>query len=147
MLAGKRSARVGDQIQKEVSILLLERVKDPRVKGVTVTGIRLSDDLKMARIYYSVMGSKDQVESAQAGLDSAKGFIKRQMADIKKMEDIEKIRIPKAIDFSKISGLSREIVEKLNEVRPFSLGQASRISGVTPAAIMLLMVYFKKYRA
>jgi len=41
MLAGKRSVRVGDQIQKEVSILLLERVKDPRVKGVTVTGQNL----------------------------------------------------------------------------------------------------------
>lgn len=74
------------------------------------------------------------------------GFIKRQMADIKKMEDIEKIRIPKNIDFSKISGLSGEIVEKLKSVKPISLGQASRISGVTPAAIMLLMVYLKKYR-
>ena len=79
MLAGKRSVRVGDQIQKEVSVLLLERVKDPRVKGVTVTGIRLSDDLKQARIYYSVMGSRDQVERAQTGLDSARGFIKRQI--------------------------------------------------------------------
>ena len=79
MLAGKRSVRVGDQIQKEVSILLLERVKDPRVKGVTVTGTRLSDDLKMARVYFSVMGSKEQVERAQAGLDSARVFIKRQI--------------------------------------------------------------------
>ena len=79
MLAGKRSVRVGDQIQKEVSMILLERVKDPRVKSVTVTGIRLSDDLKLARIYYSVMGPKDQVEGAQAGLDSARGFIKRQI--------------------------------------------------------------------
>jgi len=79
MLAGKRSVRVGDQIQKEVSVLLLERVKDPRVNGVTVTGIRLSDDLKQARIYYSVMGSRDQVERAQTGLDSARGFIKRQI--------------------------------------------------------------------
>lgn len=72
------------------------------------------------------------------------GFIKRQMADIKKMEDIEKIGIPQDIDFFGISGLSHEIVEKLNKVRPLSLGQASRISGVTPAAIMLLMVYLKK---
>ena len=79
MLAGRRSVRVGDQIQKEIAILLLERVKDPRVKGVTVTGIRLSDDLKLARIYYSVIGTEDQVERAQAGLDSAKGFIKRQI--------------------------------------------------------------------
>ncbi len=79
MLAGKRSVRVGDQIQKEVSVLLLERVKDPRVKGVTVTGARLSDDLKQARIYYSVMDPRDQVERAQVGLDSARGFIKRQI--------------------------------------------------------------------
>lgn len=60
-------------------MLLLERVKDPRVKGVTVTGIRLSDDLKLARVYFSVMGSRDQVDRAQAGLDSARGFIKKQM--------------------------------------------------------------------
>ena len=79
MLAGKRSVRVGDQIQKEVSILLLEKVKDPRVKGVTVTGVRLNDDLKLARIYFSVMGSRDQINRAQAGLDSAKGYIKKQM--------------------------------------------------------------------
>ena len=80
MLAGRRAVRVGDQIQKEIAVLLLERVKDPRVKGVTVTGIRLSDDLKIARIYYSLIGSKAQVERAQAGLDSAKGFIKKQIA-------------------------------------------------------------------
>lgn len=74
------------------------------------------------------------------------GFIRRQMADIRKMKEIEKVRIPKDIDFSRISGLSREIVQKLNRVRPLSLGQASRVSGVTPAAIMLLMVYLKKYK-
>ena len=79
MLSGKRSIRVGDKILKEIAVLLLERVKDPRVRGVTVTGIRLSDDLKLGRIYYSVMGPRDQIKRAQAGLDSAKGFIKRQI--------------------------------------------------------------------
>lgn len=79
MLAGKRAVRVGDQILKEVALLLLERVNDPRVKGVTVTGIRLSSDLKLAKVYYSVAGDKSQVELAQAGLDSAKGFIKREI--------------------------------------------------------------------
>lgn len=74
------------------------------------------------------------------------GFIKRQLADIRKMQGIEKVRVPRDIDFSCISGLSREIIEKLDRVRPLSLGQACRISGVTPAAIMLLMVYLKKYR-
>ena len=79
MLAGKRAVRVGDYILKEMAVLLLEKVKDPRVRGVTLTGIRLSDDLKTARVYYSVMGAKEEIGRSQAGLDSAKGFIKREI--------------------------------------------------------------------
>lgn len=79
MLAGKRSVRVGDQILKEISHLLLVRVKDPRVRGVTITGINLSNDLKRAKVFFSVIGGKDQIETAQTGLDSAKGFIKREI--------------------------------------------------------------------
>ena len=79
MLAGKRAARVGDQIQKEISYLLLERVKDPRVRGVTITGISLSNDLKRAKVFFSVIGEMDHIKKAQAGLESAKGFIKREI--------------------------------------------------------------------
>jgi len=79
MLPGKRSVRVGDVVLKEVAFLLLERVRDPRVQGVTLTGIHLSDDLKQARIYFSVMGDDAQVERAQAGLNSATGFLKREI--------------------------------------------------------------------
>jgi len=79
MLAGKRAVRVGDQIFKEISYLLLEKVTDPRVKGVTITGVDLSKDLKRARVFFSIMGDQDQVKRAQAGLDSAKGYIKREM--------------------------------------------------------------------
>jgi ribosome-binding factor A len=79
MLAGKRAVKVGDQIQKEISYLLLHRVKDPRVKGVTLTGTKLSNDLKRARIFFSVIGDADQIKRAQAGLTSAKGFIKREI--------------------------------------------------------------------
>ena len=79
MLAGKRAVRVGDQILKEIAILLLNRVKDPRVQGVTMTGINLSNDLKLARVYFSVMGDKSDIERALAGLNSAKGFIKREI--------------------------------------------------------------------
>ncbi|MBW2616046.1 MAG: 30S ribosome-binding factor RbfA [Deltaproteobacteria bacterium] len=79
MLAGKRAVRVGDHILREIALLLLNRVRDPRVQGVTVTGVRLSDDLKMAKVFYSVMGRKGQVKGAQVGLDSATGFIKREI--------------------------------------------------------------------
>jgi ribosome-binding factor A len=79
MLAGKRSVRVGDQILKEIADLLTRKVRDPRVSGVTLTGIRLSDDLRHARIFYSFLGEKIDIERMQSGLDSAKGFIKREM--------------------------------------------------------------------
>lgn len=79
MLPGRRARRVGDTILKEIAYLLLSRVRDPRVKGVTVTGIHLSDDLKHAKVYYSVIGDANDIKMAQAGLDSAKGFIKREI--------------------------------------------------------------------
>ena len=80
MLAGKRALRVGDQILKELSFVLLDRVTDPRVKGVTVTAVKLSNDLKRASVFFSVIGEQEQISRAQAGLDSAKGFIKRQIS-------------------------------------------------------------------
>jgi len=72
------------------------------------------------------------------------GFIKRQAAEIERFRNIEKIRLPHDLDYSKIPGISREIREKLTSFRPLNLGQASRISGVTPAAISILMIYLKR---
>ena len=91
MLAGKRAVRVGDKIKREIALLILERVQDPRVGGVTVTDIRLSDDLKAARVYYSVMGDRARVERAQAGLDSARSFMKRQIGSRMKLRYVPEI--------------------------------------------------------
>ncbi|MGD8986295.1 MAG: 30S ribosome-binding factor RbfA [Desulfobacteraceae bacterium] len=91
MLAGKRAVRVGDQLLREIADLLVKKVKDPRIKGATLTGVRLSDDLRHAKVYYSVMGNGEDFERAQAGLDSAKGFIKKEIGhrmDLKYMPDI-----------------------------------------------------------
>jgi ribosome-binding factor A len=79
MLAGERSARVGVQIFKEISILLVEKIRDPRVRDVTFTGVDLSRDLKSAKVYFSVIGGEDVVEGAKAGLESAKGVLKREI--------------------------------------------------------------------
>ncbi|NQT22213.1 MAG: tRNA uridine-5-carboxymethylaminomethyl(34) synthesis enzyme MnmG [Candidatus Omnitrophica bacterium] len=72
------------------------------------------------------------------------GYIKRQMREIKRFKNLEKIKISESLDIGKISGLSNEIKEKLGRFKPLSLGQASRISGITPAAISILMVHLKK---
>ena len=79
MLAGKRATRVGDLLWKQISILLLEEVRDPRVRDVSITGIQLTNDLKFAKVYFSVMGGASEVGRAQLGLDSARRFIKREI--------------------------------------------------------------------
>lgn len=72
------------------------------------------------------------------------GYIKRQMEQVARFKKIENISFPTEMDYTGLPGLSNEVVEKLNIIQPHSLGQASRISGVTPAAISVLQVYLKK---
>lgn len=71
------------------------------------------------------------------------GYMKRQNSDIEVFKKDEGIKIRKDIDYTKIGGLSREMVSKLDKVRPETIGEASRISGVTPAAIMAILGYMK----
>jgi len=72
------------------------------------------------------------------------GYIDRQQRQVEKSKRIEDLRLPEEIDYYKVHGLSTEVKEKLSNVKPISLGQASRISGVTPAAIMAIQVHLKK---
>jgi ribosome-binding factor A len=91
MLPGRRANRVGDLILREIADLLMTRVKDPRVKKTTVTGIELSKDLRYAKVFYSLIGDDQEIRAAQKGLESATGFIKREIGlrmDLKYMPDI-----------------------------------------------------------
>ncbi len=72
------------------------------------------------------------------------GYIKRQMELIERSRKLEEVRFPGEFDFGSVIGLSSEVTEKLIRIKPHSLGQASRISGITPAAISVLMVNLKK---
>ncbi len=72
------------------------------------------------------------------------GFIKKQFKTVEKFRHIESIKIPADLDYHQVGGLSTEIREKLKRFAPVSLGQANRISGVTPSAISILMVYLRK---
>ena len=91
MLPGRRANRVGDLILREIADLLMTRVKDPRVKKTTVTGIVVSNDLRYAKVFYSLIGSEQEIMEAQKGLESATGFIKREIGlrmDLKYIPDI-----------------------------------------------------------
>ena len=72
------------------------------------------------------------------------GYVQRQMEGVKRFRKIEAVRLPADLDYIAIAGLSHEVREKLTLIRPRTLGQAARISGITPAAISLLSVYLKK---
>ena len=122
----------GVNLNKEVTLEKL--LKRPEV--------RLSD-LKFLK-YAEIEGLKFDVAMGIEIEVKYSGFIERQLKDVEKFKHLEKIKVPEGIDYMLICGLSREIKEKLHKFKPINLGQASRISGITPAAISMLMVYFKK---
>ena len=72
------------------------------------------------------------------------GYIDRQMEMVERFRKIENVGLPEDLDYSDIKGLSREVREKLTKIKPQSLGQASRVAGITPAAISLLSIYLRK---
>jgi tRNA uridine 5-carboxymethylaminomethyl modification enzyme len=72
------------------------------------------------------------------------GYITRQKEEITRQQSKEGMPLPDDLDYSQVSGLSNEVCQKLTAQRPTTVGQASRISGVTPAAVSLLLVHLKK---
>ena len=71
----KRAIRIGDLLQEEIGYIILQELRDPRIGFVTVTGVTVSDDLKHAKVYISVMGTPEDREQTLQGLNSARGYI------------------------------------------------------------------------
>ena len=75
-----RSDRVSGQIQKVLSEILLKKIKDPRLKNASITDVKMSRDLRIARIYFVASGNKKSMEEAAEGFNSALGYVKRTLA-------------------------------------------------------------------
>ena len=75
------------------------------------------------------------------------GYLDRQSRDVKSFLNDESVLIPQSINYDLLSGLSNEIKSKLKKIKPLTLGQASRIDGVTPAAIIIILSYIKRYKS
>ena len=111
----------------------------------------LKEILKRPRVLYSHLPGKlegikrNAVDEIEASVKYA-GYIERQRTDIERLQKNENTKIPNAVDYENVIGLSNEVKQKLSEARPQSLARASRLPGVTPAAISLLMVHLKKER-
>jgi tRNA uridine 5-carboxymethylaminomethyl modification enzyme len=100
---------------------------------MSIGELEVIDGLKASRV-------KEEIELQV----KFKGYIDRQKEQVDRFKKMESVLLPKNIDYRSLSGLSNEVVEKLTRIQPLSLGQASRISGITPAAISVLQVHLKK---
>ncbi|KUG26861.1 trna uridine 5-carboxymethylaminomethyl modification enzyme gida [hydrocarbon metagenome] len=99
-------------------------------------------DHKKYPLVRSLLNNEKALEQVEIEL-KYEGYIQRQQDLIKKMEKLEEVKIPESFDFLKLKTISNESKEKLHKVRPRSIGQASRISGVSPSDISILLVYLK----
>ncbi|MBR7133695.1 MAG: tRNA uridine-5-carboxymethylaminomethyl(34) synthesis enzyme MnmG [Clostridia bacterium] len=116
------------------------------------TGTRLSDLIKRPQLSYEALAPFDKArpqlpyrvkEKVEIEI-KYEGYISRQQAQVNEMLRLENKLIPADIDYSAITGLRLEAIEKLNKIKPANIGQASRISGVSPADISVLLIYLSK---
>ncbi len=81
----KRAEKVAEAIHELVSGLLIKGLKDPRIGFVTITGVKVTDDLHQAMVYFTVIGSDEEKKATSKGLDSARGFIRKEMGKTLRM--------------------------------------------------------------
>ena len=112
-MSSYRPERIGEQIHKEVTRLLLYSLKDPRVASVTLTGVKVSRDLGSARIYFVVSDEEEQRKAAEQGLKSASPFIRRELGQALQLRSIPAIRF----QYDESLGYGQKIENLLRQVR------------------------------
>lgn len=142
-----------DKVQASVEVNDILAKYDENIER----GMKLSELIKRPSIDYKIIKeihketsdlnlSKDVYEQAEVKI-KYDGYIKRQLEQVEMSGRLEKIKIPENIDYSEVKHLSTETREKLAKIRPLTVGQASRIGGVKPADISVLMVIIETYKA
>ena len=126
----------------------LRELDSPPIKNTT----SLEQLLKRSNIFFEhlrlfdpdIGETEEQVAAEVETRIKYNGYIARQERQVEKLKRMEDVRLPEELNYQTVHGLTREVKEKLCKVRPMSLGQASRISGVTPAALMAVQIHLKK---
>ncbi|UTH76371.1 tRNA uridine-5-carboxymethylaminomethyl(34) synthesis enzyme MnmG [Chromobacterium sp. IIBBL 290-4] len=156
----KRDAVEAEKARLQATWVHPSKLQDPealaRVLGKPIEReYTLMDLLKRPNVPYSELMTVPEAAEGAPGLDDVvaeqveiqvkyQGYINRQNEELARRDNLEDIRLPGDIDYSLVKGLSKEVQQKLNQQRPETLGQASRIQGITPAAVALLMVHLKR---
>lgn len=134
---------------EEINSFFVSRGTDP-----LKSGLRMYDAIKRPEINYDALSDfdksrpdlpKEVTDQVEINI-KYEGYLKREDARIAQMRRLENMKIPEDTDYNKITNLRLEAVEKLSKIRPLNIGQAGRISGVTPADVNVLIIYFEKLR-
>lgn len=140
----KRAQKTTVAPSDEVNSLLTKNASSP-----LSTGIKLAELMKRPELTYEMLKKIDtgrpelpkSVKTTAEILIKYEGYIKRELSEVEKQKKLEEKALPKDLDYSSILGLRLEAAEKLAAIRPINIGQASRISGVNPADINVLLIY------
>jgi len=134
----KRFLKKVSEINKLLSILEGNR-RDGVLLGDLLRrpGVEIDDLVDRGRFDREVL----EQASIQVKYD---GYLRRQQGEVDRLQDVEEMKIPERFSYHQIPGLSREVIEKLSVIQPRSVGQASRISGITPSAIQILALLVNK---
>ena len=131
---------------------IYEKILEEKGTAPMSTGMRLSDLVKRPQLNYDIIApfDKERPELPYSVKEKVEieikyeGYIVRQQAQVNEMLRLEKKLIPEDINYDDVYGLRLEAVEKLKKIKPLNIGQASRISGVSPADISVLLIYLSK---
>lgn len=132
----------------------LKKILEEKGSSPVNTGIKLSELIRRPELNYEILAPVDEErpnlrrdiwQEAEINI-KYEGYIKRQLMQAKQFKKLEDKLLPKDIDYNEISGLRIEAKQKFMAIRPESVGQASRISGVSPADISVLLIYLEKYK-
>lgn len=117
-MSSYRPEKVGEQIHKEIAQLMMHGIKDPRVAPVVITGVQVSRDLSVAKVYFSVTDEESELKDAERGLKSVAPFVRRQLGQIMRMRTVPDIRFmyDRSVAYGqKIDNLLRQVQDELKD--------------------------------
>jgi ribosome-binding factor A len=115
MTTFKRADRVADLIKTEISDILLKQIRDPRIGAVTITGVKVTDDLRLARVFFVEMGKETVGPETRAGLEKAAGFLKREMGKRLQLRFVPDLIFKEDASFAYGSRIDRLLAEIKHE--------------------------------
>lgn len=112
-----RTEKVAQAIKKEIGVIVHDELSDPRLGFITIMGVEVTRDLRLAKIYYSVMGSSDEKDKARQAIESAAGFIRRLMGERLKLRFVPEIvfRLDDSVEYS--FDIAKKIERIKNELK------------------------------